>query len=139
MSVMQAVKSMKKYFHQERAPQGWNFDKFLEFIKSFVEFEQQHQDRKEYVTSLQQDRYATLLMAAMHFQDKYNYEIDRSQHCIVLYAAPNGRLYPFCTWNSGLCHRYEVEKAFSKPLARVKEIPVKTTVTIPIEKTVELG
>ena len=61
-------------------------------------------------------------MASMHFQDSYNYELDRSRHCVILYAAPNGKLYPFCTWNSGPCHRYIVEKEFAKPFREIKEI-----------------
>ncbi|MFP4258402.1 MAG: hypothetical protein ACLFRE_05295, partial [Desulfovermiculus sp.] len=61
-------------------------------------------------------RFDVMLLAAMHFQDAYNFELDRVQHCVIHYAAPNGRLYPFCTWNSGPCHRYAVEREFSRPL-----------------------
>jgi len=123
ISVMRILKGMKKYFHPELAPEGWGFEAFLEFMNSFIELGQQRNDKQAYMRRLQQDRFGTLLLASMHFQDQYNYEISRSRHCIVLYVAPNGRLYPFCTWNSGLCHRYKVEEAFSKPLARIKEIP----------------
>jgi len=123
VSIMWVLKEMKKYFHTELAPEGWDFDEFLEFLNCFIELSRQRSDKQAYMRKLQHDRFGTLLLSAMHFQDRYNYEIDRSRRCIVLYAAPNGRLYPFCTWNSGLCHRYEVEKAFSKPLAKVKEIP----------------
>ena len=52
----------------------------------------------------------------MHFQDAYNYEAERTQRCVVHYAAPNGKLYPFCTYNSGPCFRTEVEKQFAKPI-----------------------
>jgi hypothetical protein len=123
VSIMWVLKEMKKYFHTELAPEGWDFDEFLEFLNCFIELSRQRSDKQAYMRKLQHDRFGTLLLSAMHFQDRYNYEIDRSRRCIVLYSAPNGRLYPFCTWNSGLCHRYKVEEAFSKPLAKVKEIP----------------
>ncbi|MFH1613844.1 MAG: tetraether lipid synthase Tes [Planctomycetota bacterium] len=113
-SLIQAVKSLRKHFHEDRAPEGWGFDDFLGFVKSFVEFDDQHADKAAYASDLRKQRFGTLLMASMHFQDSYNYEIDRSRHCLILYAAPNGRLYPFCTWNSGPCHRYAVEQLFSR-------------------------
>jgi len=115
LSVLQAMNSLSKHFHADRAPEGWEFEDFLEFVKSFVEFGQQHADKAAYVSDLRGQRFGTLLMASMHFQDNYNYELDRSRHCVILYAAPNGRFYPFCTWNSGPCHRYAVEQAFSRP------------------------
>jgi uncharacterized radical SAM superfamily Fe-S cluster-containing enzyme len=83
-------------------------------VKSFIEFGTQHADKVAYASVLREQRFRTLLMASMHFQDSYNYEIDRSRHCLILYAAPNGRFYPFCTWNSGPCHRYAVERLFSR-------------------------
>ena len=122
LSMLQAMNSLKKHFHADKAPEGWGFGDFLEFIKSFVEFGEQHTDKKAYAEQLQQNRFGTLLMASMHFQDSYNYELDRSRHCVILYAAPNGRFYPFCTWNSGPCHRYAVERAFAKPLRKAREI-----------------
>ncbi|UCF43704.1 MAG: radical SAM protein, partial [Planctomycetota bacterium] len=121
ISVLRAMKSVKKHFHEDRAPQGWGFDNFLEFIRYFVEFNEITRDKKHYFSHLKTDRFGILLLAAMHFQDSYNYELDRSRHCVILYAAPNGRLYPFCTWNSGPCHRYAVERAFAKPTYKIAE------------------
>jgi uncharacterized radical SAM superfamily Fe-S cluster-containing enzyme len=59
-----------------------------------------------------------LLLASMHFQDVYNYQLDRVQRCIVHYAAPDGRIYPFCTYNSGPCHRNRVEQQFARSVIR---------------------
>ena len=58
-------------------------------------------------------------MAAMHFQDVYNYEIPRVQRCVVHYAAPNGRLYPFCSYNCGPCHRQAVEEQLTEKPAEI--------------------
>ena len=35
----------------------------------------------------------------MHFQDAYNYDIDRVKKCSVHYALPDGRIVPFCAFN----------------------------------------
>lgn len=117
LSVLQATNYLKKHFHKVRAPEGWGFDNFLEFIKNFVEPSKQCSNEKAVrVEKLRNQRFGMLFMASMHFQDSYNYELDRSRHCVIFYAAPDGRFYPFCTWNSGPCHRYRVEQQFSKLL-----------------------
>lgn len=54
-------------------------------------------------------------MASMRFQDVYSYPLDRVPRCVVHYAAPDGRVYPFCSYTSGLYHRRRVEKRFDIP------------------------
>jgi uncharacterized radical SAM superfamily Fe-S cluster-containing enzyme len=60
----------------------------------------------------------TLFLGAMHFMDLYNMDLERIKRCGVHYATPDGRVIPFCTYNT--IHRVEVEKKFSTPLIRVK-------------------
>jgi uncharacterized radical SAM superfamily Fe-S cluster-containing enzyme len=116
ISVAQTIKQLKKYFHEDLAPQGWGFEDFMEFLKSFVDLPEQRKNGQEYVSRLKAQRCNTILMSAMHFQDSYNYDVDRSRHCVVHYIAPNGRFYPFCTWNSGPCHRQAIERQFGVPV-----------------------
>jgi hypothetical protein len=52
----------------------------------------------------------------MHFMDAYNYDINRVKRCVIHYTAPNGLVYPFCTYNSGPCFREKIEKQYSVPL-----------------------
>ena len=54
--------------------------------------------------------------------DAYNYDINRVKRCVIHYTAPNGLVYPFCTYNSGPCFREKIEKQFSVPF---KEIPTR--------------
>jgi hypothetical protein len=49
----------------------------------------------------------------MHFMDRYNFETDRARRCVIHYATPDGRIYPFCTYNSGPTWRCEVERKFA--------------------------
>ena len=54
----------------------------------------------------------------MHFMDAYNYDINRVKRCVIHYTAPNGLVYPFCTYNSGPCFREKIEKQYSVPLPK---------------------
>ncbi|UCH04664.1 MAG: radical SAM protein [Candidatus Thorarchaeota archaeon] len=55
-----------------------------------------------------------IMVGLMHFQDPYNLDLERIQHCDVNYSAPDGRIIPFCTMNT--IHRSRVEEKFSQPL-----------------------
>ena len=48
--------------------------------------------------------------------DAFNYDTDRVSRCCIHYATPDGRLIPFCTYNSGPTYREEVWKKGAKPL-----------------------
>jgi hypothetical protein len=63
----------------------------------------------------------TMLIGAMHFQDSYNYDIERVKRCVVHYATPDMRIIPFCAYNGGPTYRTEVEKKFSTPLSEWKK------------------
>ena len=49
--------------------------------------------------------YRTLLCAGMHFQDRYNFDVERAKRCVILYSTPAG-VFPFCTHNCGPEYRY---------------------------------
>ncbi|MFO7792280.1 MAG: radical SAM protein [Candidatus Saliniplasma sp.] len=58
----------------------------------------------------------TMFVGGMHFQDLYNYDIERVKRCVIHYATPDDRIIPFCAYNGGPTYREEVEKEFSVPL-----------------------
>jgi len=35
----------------------------------------------------------------MHFQDPYNYDVERVERCGIHYTMPDGRIIPFCAFN----------------------------------------
>ncbi len=55
-----------------------------------------------------------IMIGMMHFQDPYDLDLERVQHCNINYAVPDGRIIPFCTMNT--IHRARVEKIFSTPI-----------------------
>ena len=55
-----------------------------------------------------------LFIGIMHFMDRYNYDLERVQRCCIHYATPDGRLIPFCAYNSGPVYREQVWQKFRK-------------------------
>ncbi len=55
-----------------------------------------------------------MMLGMMHFQDPYNFDLERVQHCDINYAVPDGRIIPFCTMNT--IHRSRIEEKFSMPI-----------------------
>jgi hypothetical protein len=55
-----------------------------------------------------------LFIGTMHFMDRFNYDLERVQRCCIHYATPDGRLIPFCTYNSGPVYREQVWKKHAK-------------------------
>jgi len=58
----------------------------------------------------------SLFLGMMHFQDPYNWDIDRVHKCDIHYATPDGRVLPFCTFNViPELYRDRVQRKFSIP------------------------
>ncbi len=64
--------------------------------------------------ALREFHWNALFIGTMHFMDKYNYDLERVQRCCIHYATPDGKLIPFCTYNSGPVYREQVWKKFAK-------------------------
>ena len=110
---LSAWNSLRKFYHEEKAPKGLTFNKFLQTLQGMTD--------KRYGRGKKEDEgftYRTLMLAGMHFMDSYNYDVERVKRCVIHYAAPNGLIYPFCAYNSGPVYRERIEKEFSVPLER---------------------
>ena len=119
---MRVWNSLKKHFHEDRAPRGLSFTKFLQTLQGLTD-KKLGRDGKDGTFT-----YRTLLVAGMHFQDLYNYDIERAKRCVIHYTAPNGQLYPFCTYNSGPEFREKIEREFSVPVESLE--PMRCTVDV---------
>jgi uncharacterized radical SAM superfamily Fe-S cluster-containing enzyme len=116
LSVTRQLRKLRRFYHEDAAPPDWSFDGFVDFLTDFVDFRQRYGNNEARLRGNESMRHRPMLMACMHFQDAYNYQLDRVQRCLVHYAAPDGRIYPFCSYNSGPCHRKQVEARFAVPL-----------------------
>ncbi len=114
---LSAWNSLRKHFHQDRAPEGLTFTKFLQTLQGMTD---KKYGRGE--NEAQGFTYRTLMLAGMHFMDSYNYDVERVKRCVIHYAAPNGLIYPFCAYNSGPVYREKVEKEFSVPLETAQKL-----------------
>ncbi len=52
-----------------------------------------------------------IMVSAMHFMDAGTFDEDRVRKCVIHYAAPDGRIIPFCAYNN-LGYREEIEARF---------------------------
>jgi len=66
--------------------------------------------------SLGKFHWRTLFIGSMHFQDLYNYDIERIKRCVIHYTTPDHRIIPFCSYNTGPEYRKEVESKFGVPM-----------------------
>lgn len=56
----------------------------------------------------------SLFIGMMHFQDPYNYDVQRVQKCDIHYATPDGRIIPFCAFNViPALYRDEIQERYS--------------------------
>ena len=104
-----AWNKLRKHFRAQFAPPGLTFERFLQTLQGMTDHQYGRGKGDGTFT------YKTLLVAGMHFMDAYNYDIERVKRCVIHYSAPNGMVYPFCTYNSGPCFREKIEREFSVP------------------------
>ncbi|HSB17292.1 MAG TPA: radical SAM protein [Bryobacteraceae bacterium] len=107
-SKISAWNSLRKHYHEDRAPEGLTFQRFLQTLQGLVDKKYGRGEMEK-----QEFSYKTLMVASMHFMDVYNYDVERVRRCVIHYAAPNGQLYPFCAYNAGPTFREKIEKAYS--------------------------
>lgn len=105
--LLKALSELPKYIDEEKAPKSVNLkDLIMQFLRNM-----------DY-HSLGQFHWNALFIGTMHFQDAYNYDVERVRRCVIHYATPDEkrRIVPFCSYNSGPTYREEIERKFSIPL-----------------------
>ncbi len=115
LDVFNFSQQLEQFYNKENAPDNMSFKEFLGYLKQFT-IPEEFTDNWVKKKTLESHKWRLLVIAGMHFQDLYNYEAERSRNCVVHYATPDGKMYPFCTLNAGPYHRTKVEKQFAKPL-----------------------
>jgi len=88
LTVATMALKLGKFIDKDKKPSGLNFKKLLADVII----------KRSYgaVGELQK---RSLFVGMMHFQDLYNYDIERVKRCCIHYAVPDGRIIPFCAFN----------------------------------------
>ena len=79
---------IRKFIDKEKAPKGFGIGKII--YNALV---------KHNYKALGAFHYKSLFVGMMHFQDLYNYDIERVKRCCIHYAMTDGRIIPFCAFN----------------------------------------
>jgi uncharacterized radical SAM superfamily Fe-S cluster-containing enzyme len=101
------LQNISKYIDSKKAPKGFNLSNLFVSILTKSNFK-----------SLSKFHYNTLFLGIMHFQDAWNYDIERLERCAIHYAVPDGRIIPFCAYNALPWYRFDIEKRFSVPVKK---------------------
>ncbi|HKZ63471.1 MAG TPA: radical SAM protein [Thermoplasmata archaeon] len=107
-SKLKALNLLRKHFKEENAPEGMGLGKFLKILNAMF--------TKGDKSGVSEFSWSTMYVGGMHFQDNYNYDIERVKRCVIHYATPDGKVIPFCAYNTGPNFREEVEKKFAVPI-----------------------
>ncbi|MCK9307005.1 MAG: radical SAM protein, partial [Methanoculleus sp.] len=104
---MTLVEGVKDLYTSTRKAEQDNTTEFMKLIgKALI---------MQNFEALRDFHWNALFIGTMHFMDSYNYDLDRVQRCCIHYATPDGRVIPFCTYNSGPVYREKIWKAFAQP------------------------
>ncbi len=106
-SKLSSLNTLRKHFNIKNAPDGLTFNKLLQTFDGYSEKKYTWTDEYKGHT------YKTIFLFGMHFMDNYNFDLQRIKRCAVHYTAPDGRIYPFCSYNSGYGHRDRVEREYA--------------------------
>lgn len=85
---LKILKKLSGFVEADRQPKGFNFNKLM--FNAIV---------KRNYRALGDIMHKSLFVGMMHFQDPYNYDVERVERCGIHYAMPDGRIIPFCTFN----------------------------------------
>lgn len=103
------TQAFQKHIDLKKSPKGLNLPVLLAKIIITGKYDE-----------LAKFHLASLFIGTMHFQDRYNFDVSRVRKCVIHYAVPDGRVIPFCAYNS--CgYREEIEKIYAKESIPLKE------------------
>lgn len=109
--LMKLMRNVGKYVDNEKKPKALNFTKMLTGAVGGSNYH-----------GLAEFHMNSLFIGMMHFQDPYNWDIDRIHKCDIHYATPDGRVLPFCTFNViPELYRDKIQRKFSVPASEFEK------------------
>ncbi|MEM4675683.1 MAG: radical SAM protein, partial [Nitrososphaerota archaeon] len=85
---LKLLMKIKSFINESKKPSGLNVSRIL--FQMLI---------KHDYRSVGEWHKRSLFLGMMHFQDKYNYDIERVKRCSIHYLVPDGRIIPFCAFN----------------------------------------
>jgi len=87
-SSLKILSKINSFVDKDKQPRDLNFDKMIFNILRTGNYK-----------TLGDLHHKALFVGMMHFQDLYNYDIERVKRCCIHYAQPDGKIIPFCAFN----------------------------------------
>jgi len=100
---LKILSKLNKFIDEKNQPKDLNLAKIIFNILKTGDY-----------NSLRELQHKSLFLGMMHFQDLYNYDIERVKRCVIHYAQPDGKIVPFCAFNViPQWYRDKIQKQFS--------------------------
>ena len=100
---LKVLAKLGSFVDKKKQPRGFNIARML--VSSLV---------KHNYRSLAKLHHQSLFIGMMHFQDLYNYDIERVKRCCIHYSQPDGTIIPFCAFNViPQWYRDKIQKKYS--------------------------
>jgi tetraether lipid synthase len=105
-AMLEVVRKLKQFVDKDKQPRGLDLAKMFSSILLKRNFD-----------SVGSWHVRSLFLGMMHFQDKYNEDLERLQRCDIHYLTPDLRIIPFCAFNViPEWYRDRIQKKFSIPV-----------------------
>ena len=105
-TMFEIVRKLNQFVDRKKQPHGLNLAKMFSSILLKRNFD-----------SVGSWHVRSLFLGMMHFQDKYNEDLERLQRCDIHYLTPDLRIIPFCAFN--VIHEWyrdRIQKKYSIPV-----------------------
>ena len=115
MTILGFSLAVMRNYNPFAAPKYFSvFDMLKKFDKQFggtgIDYGNPGADRTiEDIEKRREDRWGSLIIAGMWFQDLFNYDFRRTEQCIIPYGTQEGEI-SFCAYNTGVGWRNIIEK-----------------------------
>ncbi len=105
-AMLEVVRKLKQFVDKDKQPRGLDLAKMFSSILLKRNFD-----------SVGSWHVRSMFLGMMHFQDKYNEDLERLQRCDIHYLTPDLRIIPFCAFNViPEWYRDRIQKKFSIPV-----------------------
>src|SRR5205085_11306354 len=105
-AMLDVIRKLNQFVDRTKQPQGLDLAKMFSSILLKRNFD-----------SVGSWHVRSLFLGMMHFQDKYNEDLERLQRCDIHYLTPDLRIIPFCSFNViPEWYRDKIQQKFGMPI-----------------------